>query len=84
MGIKVDAGETPQEALRREVHEEMQCKVEIGDQVEHTIYEYDFGIVHLTTYYCKLVEGSTVLTEDVFTCQIQKGHTTSLSMYKGV
>ena len=35
--------------------EEMQCKVEIGFQVEHTVYEYDFGIVHLTTFYCKLL-----------------------------
>ena len=64
-GGKIEAGETPQEALRREILEEMQCKVEIGGQVEHTVYEYDFGIVHLTTYYCKLVEGNPVLTEHV-------------------
>jgi len=43
----------------------MQCKVEIGDQVEHTVYEYDFGIVHLTTYYCKLIDVRAVLTEHV-------------------
>ena len=47
-------GETPQEALSREIKEEMQCTVEIGNKVEHTVYEYDFGIVHLTTFYCKL------------------------------
>ena len=55
-GGKIEAGETPQEALSREIKEEMQCKVEIGDQVEHTVYEYDFGIVHLTTFYCKLLK----------------------------
>ena len=64
-GGKIEAGETPQEALSREIKEEMQCIVEIGGQVEHTVYEYDFGIVHLTTYYCKLVEGNPVLTEHV-------------------
>ena len=64
-GGKIEAGETPQEALSREIQEEMQCKVEIGDQVEHTVYEYDFGIVHLTTFYCKLIEGRPVLTEHV-------------------
>ena len=64
-GGKIEAGETPQEALSREIKEEMQCKVEIGDQVEHTVYEYDFGIVHLTTFYCKLIEGRPVLTEHV-------------------
>ena len=62
-GGKIEEGETPQEALSREIKEEMQCKVEIGGQVEHTVYEYDFGIVHLTTYYCKLIEGKPVLTE---------------------
>ena len=64
-GGKIEAGETPQEALSREIKEEMQCIVEIGGQVEHTVYEYDFGIVHLTTYYCKLIEGKPVLTEHV-------------------
>src|SRR6476620_8475333 len=64
-GGKIEAEETSQEALRREILEEMQCKVEIGGQVEHTVYEYDFGIVHLTTYYFKLVEGNPVLTEHV-------------------
>ena len=64
-GGKIEAGESPQEALRREIKEEMQCKVEIGEQIEHTVYEYDFGIVHLTTFKCKLVEGKPVLTEHV-------------------
>lgn len=64
-GGKIEPGETPQAALKREIQEEMHCIIEIGDQVEHTIHEYDFGIVHLTTFYCKLVEGSPVLTEHI-------------------
>ncbi len=62
-GGKIEENETPQEALRREIQEEMHCEIEIGEQVEHTVYEYDFGIVHLTTFYCKLLEGTPVLTE---------------------
>jgi 8-oxo-dGTP diphosphatase len=62
-GGKIDEGETPQEALEREITEEMCCKVAVGEQVEHTVYEYDFGIVHLTTFYCKLVDGEPILTE---------------------
>ncbi|MBA9029022.1 MULTISPECIES: (deoxy)nucleoside triphosphate pyrophosphohydrolase [Bacillaceae] len=62
-GGKIEEGESPQEALRREIVEEMQCQIEIGDQIEHTVYEYDFGIVHLTTFYCRLTEGKPVLTE---------------------
>jgi len=64
-GGKIEADETPQSALKREIEEEMHCKIEVGEQVEHTVYEYDFGIVHLTTFYCKLVEGIPVLTEHV-------------------
>ena len=64
-GGKIEADETPQSALKREIEEEMHCKIEVGEQVEHTVHEYDFGIVHLTTFYCKLVEGTPVLTEHV-------------------
>ncbi|RSK43688.1 (deoxy)nucleoside triphosphate pyrophosphohydrolase [Bacillus canaveralius] len=64
-GGKIEQGESPQEALQREINEEMHCKIEIGEQIEHTIHEYDFGIVHLTTFYCKLIEGEPVLTEHI-------------------
>ncbi|MGM7634886.1 (deoxy)nucleoside triphosphate pyrophosphohydrolase [Bacillus sp. Hm123] len=64
-GGKIEQGESPQEALRREIEEEMHCQIEIGEQVEHTVYEYDFGIVHLTTFLCRIVEGEPVLTEHV-------------------
>ena len=64
-GGKIEETETPQPALQREIQEEMHCRVEIGEQVEHTVYEYDFGIVHLTTFYCQLVEGTPVLTEHI-------------------
>ncbi|MGG3803960.1 (deoxy)nucleoside triphosphate pyrophosphohydrolase [Metabacillus fastidiosus] len=64
-GGKIEKGETPQEALQREIREEMDCEVEVGEQIEYTAYEYDFGIVHLTTFYCKLINGTPNLTEHV-------------------
>lgn len=62
-GGKIEAGETPQQALRREMQEELLCVVEIGEQVEATTHEYDFGIVTLTTFYATLVDGEPQLTE---------------------
>lgn len=64
-GGKIEAGESPQEALQREISEEMHCKIQIGEQIDYTAYEYDFGIVHLKTFCCKLIEGSPILTEHV-------------------
>lgn len=62
-GGKIESGETPEEALKRELDEELHIMAEIGDKVETTEHEYDFGIVILTTYYAKLVEGTPELTE---------------------
>ncbi|GAA4346627.1 (deoxy)nucleoside triphosphate pyrophosphohydrolase [Microbacterium rhizosphaerae] len=58
-GGKVEAGETPQEALRRELIEELRCTVEVGDHVESTTH----GHVVLTTYFCRLVDGMPEPTE---------------------
>lgn len=62
-GGKIEVGETPWEALRREIEEELLCRVEVGAQVASTTYEYDFGIVTLTTFYCELLDGRPQLTE---------------------
>ncbi|GIO25506.1 (deoxy)nucleoside triphosphate pyrophosphohydrolase [Ornithinibacillus bavariensis] len=64
-GGKIEKGELPKDALRREIEEEMNCKIRVKDKVEYTRYEYDFGIVHLTTYICSLEEGTPILTEHV-------------------
>jgi 8-oxo-dGTP diphosphatase len=62
-GGKIEPSETPKEALLRELKEELLCTAEIGDLIQTTEYEYDFGIVILTTFYCKLVGEEPKLTE---------------------
>lgn len=62
-GGKIEKNESPEEALQREIREEMLCEIKVGEQVEYTIYEYDFGIVHLTTFECRLIAGKPILTE---------------------
>lgn len=62
-GGKIEEGETPQEALRRELEEELLCTADIGEKVETTEHEYDFGIVILTTFFGTIVDKEPTLTE---------------------
>lgn len=62
-GGKIEPEETAREALEREIDEELQCVVDVGAEVTTTSHEYDFGVVNLTTFYCRLVDGEPVLTE---------------------
>ncbi|MFL2832125.1 MAG: (deoxy)nucleoside triphosphate pyrophosphohydrolase [Coraliomargaritaceae bacterium] len=62
-GGKIEADESPKEALAREISEELNCIIKVGDQVESTTYEYDFAIITLTTFYCTLVNGEPNKTE---------------------
>src|SRR5699024_12493557 len=62
-GGKIEPGETAKEARIRENEEEMICTIEVGEKVDHTVHEYDFGIVHLTTYISKITRGELQLTE---------------------
>ncbi|MCU1508503.1 MAG: (deoxy)nucleoside triphosphate pyrophosphohydrolase [Glaciihabitans sp.] len=62
-GGKLEVGESPTTALGREIREELACQVIVGAKVTSTSHEYDFGVVNLTTFYCKLSEGEPVISE---------------------
>lgn len=62
-GGKVEPGESPRDALQREIVEELGCRVAVGDQVERTTYAYEFATITLTTFYCELLAGEPQPTE---------------------
>ena len=62
-GGKIEPDESPKQALLRELDEELQCSAEIGEHIQTTEHEYDFGIVTLSTYYCSLTGDEPRLTE---------------------
>ncbi|MBP5554373.1 MAG: (deoxy)nucleoside triphosphate pyrophosphohydrolase [Lachnospiraceae bacterium] len=62
-GGKIQEGETPQQALKREIMEELDTEIEVGDLI-HTI-EYDYPEFHLSMdcFWCSIVKGDLVLKE---------------------
>ena len=62
-GGKLEPGESPETALAREIHEELGCTVDVGAKVLTTEHEYDFAVVVLTTFYCRLIGGEPTLSE---------------------
>ena len=62
-GGKIEEGESKEEALKREIQEELGCTIEVFDHVEDTTYEYEKVIVRLETFMAKIVSGTPVATE---------------------
>lgn len=62
-GGKIEEGETPQEALKREIMEELDTEISVGDLID-TI-EYDYPTFHLSMdcFWCQIVKGDLVLKE---------------------
>jgi len=62
-GGKIEPGETPQQALCREIMEELDTKIQVGDLID-TI-EYDYPAFHLSMdcFWCEVVSGNLVLKE---------------------
>ena len=62
-GRKNRAGETPQQALKREIREELDTEIAVGDLID-TI-EYDYPAFHLSMdcFWCEVVSGELVLKE---------------------
>ena len=62
-GGKIEPGETPQQALKREIREELDAEIAVGDLIG-TI-EYDYPTFHLSMdcFWCRLVSGEPVLRE---------------------
>lgn len=56
-GGKIKENETPEEALKREIKEELNCDIVVQSRVEETTKESDSNIINLSTYKAKIIAG---------------------------
>lgn len=62
-GGKLENGESPEQALIREIKEELNSDIEILAYINEASYDYDFGTVNMKTYHAKLISGNLELLE---------------------
>ncbi len=62
-GVKIEPGETPEEAIHREIRKELATEISIDALL--TTVEYDYPKFHITMYcyLCKVLNGSLILLE---------------------
>ena len=64
-GGKIETGETPEQALERELREELHINVKAYELITSIIDEYETQILHIDTYRCELISGEPELTEHI-------------------
>ena len=62
-GGKIEEGETPQEALKREIMEELDTEIEVGELIDTVEYDYPSFHLSMDCFWCEIVKGDLVLKE---------------------
>lgn len=62
-GGKIEIGETPQEALKREIMEELDTEISVGELIDTIEYDYPEFHLSMDCFWCEIVKGDLVLKE---------------------
>ena len=62
-GGKIEPGETPREALAREIREELDTDILVGDLIETIEYDYPSFHLSMDCFWCSIRSGSLTLRE---------------------
>ena len=62
-GGKIEDGETPQNALKREIMEELETEVSVGELIDTIEYDYPTFHLSMNCFWCDIISGELVLKE---------------------
>lgn len=62
-GGKIEPGETPEQALRREIKEELDTEIEVGERIDTVEYDYPKFHLSMDCFWCSIIHGDLVLLE---------------------
>lgn len=62
-GGKIETGETAQEALKREIMEELDTEIEVGELIDTIEYDYPEFHLSMECFWCEIIKGKLVLKE---------------------
>ena len=62
-GGKIEPGETLQQALAREIKEELDTTIRVGELIDTLEYDYPDFHLSMDCFWCEVIEGEPVLLE---------------------
>ena len=62
-GGKIEKGETPKDALKREIMEELDTEISVGELIDTIEYDYPQFHLSMDCFWCEIVSGNLVLKE---------------------
>lgn len=62
-GGKIESGETPQQALKREIMEELDTEIAVGELIDTIEYDYPDFHLSMDCFWCEVIHGELILNE---------------------
>ena len=62
-GGKIESGETPQQALKRETMEELDTEIAVGELIDTIEYDYPNFHLSMDCFWCEVIHGELILKE---------------------